>query len=229
MSNPHRSIAQRLLPLLKWRFCQSMQKSSEKQKFNFCRSSPFHIKTRVALKYFANDCGRSHIDMDGFIGTLWPIADGFEQWWLLYGDCRCLWGDGFGWLWMVLGGFTWLSEICSFSSYGEIHCFKFKKSRQLWELFVLSSNNDAKVLFKWSIFGVIQNIKFHSKRPWLGERSFFLWKLTYIALRKFSWYWLRFSKFQVFQGSPHLAQYWLAGLYSSLIIWQIFLFIETLL
>ena len=56
--------------------------------------------------------------------------------------------DGFGCLQMVLGGFRWFSEICSFSSCGKIRCFKFKRSRQLWEVFVLSSNNDAKVPFK---------------------------------------------------------------------------------
>ena len=164
-----------------------------------------------------------------YCGWLWAVMIGLGWLQMPLGGWFWMAVDGFGCLQMVLGGFTWLSEICSFSSYGEIHCFKFKRSRQLWELFVVSSNNDAKVLFKWSIFVVIQNIKFHLKRPWLGERSFFLWKLTYIALCKFSWYWLRSYKFQVFQGSPHLAQYWLAGLYSSLIIWQIFLFIETLL
>ena len=33
------------------------------------------------------------------------------------------------------------------------------------------------------------------KRPWVGKRCFFLSKLTYIALCKFSWFWLRFSPF----------------------------------
>ena len=39
--------------------------------------------------------------------------------------------DGFGCLQIVLCGFRWFLEICSFSSYGEIPCFKFKRSRQL--------------------------------------------------------------------------------------------------
>ena len=56
--------------------------------------------------------------------------------------------DGFVCLQIVLGGFRWFSDICSFSSYGEIPCFKFKRSRQLWEDFVVSSNNAAKVPFK---------------------------------------------------------------------------------
>ena len=56
--------------------------------------------------------------------------------------------DGFGRLQMALGGFRWFPEICSFSSYGKIRCFKFKRSRQLWEVFVVSSNNDAKVPLK---------------------------------------------------------------------------------
>ena len=56
--------------------------------------------------------------------------------------------DGFECLQIVLGGFRWFSEIFSFSSYDEIPCFKFKRSRQLWEDFVVSSNNDAKVVLK---------------------------------------------------------------------------------
>ena len=57
-------------------------------------------------------------------------------------------GGDFGWLWMVLGEFRWFPEICSFSSYREIRCFKFKIRRQLWEVFVVSSNNDAKASLK---------------------------------------------------------------------------------
>ena len=38
--------------------------------------------------------------------------------------------------------------IFNFSSYGEIRYLKFKRSRQLWGAFVVSSNNDAKVLLK---------------------------------------------------------------------------------
>ena len=56
--------------------------------------------------------------------------------------------DGFGCLQIVLCGFRWFLEIFSFSSYGEIPCFKFKRSRQLWEDFIVSSNNDAKVPLK---------------------------------------------------------------------------------
>ena len=56
--------------------------------------------------------------------------------------------DGFGCLQMVLGGFRWFSGICSFNRYGEIRCFKFKTGRQLWEVFVVYSNNDAKVPLK---------------------------------------------------------------------------------
>ena len=54
--------------------------------------------------------------------------------------------DGFGCLQMVLGGFKCFSAISSFRSYGEIRCFKFKRIRQLRGIFVVSSNNDAKVL-----------------------------------------------------------------------------------
>ena len=55
---------------------------------------------------------------------------------------------GFVCLQLVLGGLRLLSVICSFSNCGEIHCFKFKRSRQLREVFVVSSNNDAKVPLK---------------------------------------------------------------------------------
>ena len=54
--------------------------------------------------------------------------------------------DGFGCLQMVLGGFRWFSVFCSFSSYREIRCLKFKRSRQLWGVLVV--NNDAKVPLK---------------------------------------------------------------------------------
>ena len=56
--------------------------------------------------------------------------------------------DDFGCLQVVLGGFRWLSENCSFSNYGKILCFKFNRSRQMWKVFVVSSNNDAKVPLK---------------------------------------------------------------------------------
>ena len=104
--------------------------------------------------------------------------------------------DGFGCLQMVLGGFRWFSEICSSSSYGEIRCFKFKKSRQLWEVFVVSSNNDTKVPLKQmtTIFGNSE-YKVSLKKTLGGEINFFLWELTYIALFKFSRLWLHFSQF----------------------------------
>ena len=56
--------------------------------------------------------------------------------------------NGFGCLEMALGGFRWFSMVCSFSSYVEIRCLKSKRSRQLWGVFVASSNNDAKVSLK---------------------------------------------------------------------------------
>ena len=49
---------------------------------------------------------------------------------------------------MVLDACRSLSVICSFSSHGGIRCFKFKRSRKLWGLFVVSSNNDAKIPLK---------------------------------------------------------------------------------
>ena len=56
--------------------------------------------------------------------------------------------DDFGCLQVILGEFRWLSEICSFSNYRKILCFKFNRSRQMWKVFVVSSNNDAKVPLK---------------------------------------------------------------------------------
>ena len=46
---------------------------------------------------------------------------------------------------MVLSGLKWFSVICSFSSDGEIRSLRFKRGRQLWGVFLVSSNNDAKV------------------------------------------------------------------------------------
>ena len=69
------------------------------------------------------------------------IADVFGGWfWMVV--------DGFGCFQMVLGGFRWLLEICSFSTYGGTLCFKIKRSRQLREVFVVSTNNDVKVPLK---------------------------------------------------------------------------------
>ena len=90
---------------------------------------------------------------------------------------RCVWmaEDGSGCLQMVLGGFRWFSEICSFRRYGETRCFKFKKSRQLWEVFVVSSNNDTKVPLKQmtTIFGNSE-YKVSLKKTLGGEINFFL-------------------------------------------------------
>ena len=90
----------------------------------------------------------------------WMVFDGFEWFWVL--------ADRFGWIW-------WFSEICSFRSYGEIRCFKFKRSRQLCKVFVVSSNNDAKVPLKQmtKFFG---NSKYKvSLKKTLGEyEKFFL-------------------------------------------------------
>ena len=65
--------------------------------------------------------------------------------------------------------------ICSFNSYGEIRCLKFKRSRQLWGVFVISSNNDAKVPLKqMTKFLGNSTYKVSFKKPWVGERSFVL-------------------------------------------------------
>ena len=101
-------------------------------------------------------------------------------------------GDGSGCLQMVLGEFRWFSYICSFSSYGEIRCFKFKRNRQLWEVFVVSSNNDTKVFLK-QITKFLGNSKYNVSLK--KSLSFFLWKLTYISLCKLSRFWLQFSPF----------------------------------
>ena len=52
---------------------------------------------------------------------------------------------------MVLNACRRFSVICRFSSHGEIRCFKFKRGRQLWGLFVVSNNNDAKIPLKQMI------------------------------------------------------------------------------
>ena len=107
--------------------------------------------------------------------------------------------DGSGWSWELaggLGGFKRFSVIYSFSSYGEIRCFKFKRSWQLWGVFVVSSNNDAKVPLKhMTKFLGNSAYKVSLKMAWVGERSFVLWKLIYIALCKFFPFWLCSSPF----------------------------------
>ena len=49
------------------------------------------------------------------------------------------------WFWMVLGD---IQCFAAFSSYGEIHCIKFKGGGQIWGVFLVSRNNDAKVPLK---------------------------------------------------------------------------------
>ena len=79
---------------------------------------------------------------------------------------------------IVLGGFRWFSDICSFSSYGESPCFKFKRSRQLWEDFVVSSNNGAKVPLKqMTIFFGNSKYKVSLKKTLGGLEKFFLMKI----------------------------------------------------
>ena len=148
-------------------------------------------KTRVGLKCFMNDCGCPHMDMDGSR----PVAASSRY---ILVDCGWFWAVMvcLGCLQMVFRGFRWFSEICNFSSYGEIRCFKFKTSRQLWEVFVAPSNNDAKVPLKqMSKFLGNSKFKVSLKKSLGGYKKFFLWKLTYIALCKFSRFWLRFSSF----------------------------------
>ena len=86
--------------------------------------------------------------------------------------------DGFWCLQMVFGGFRWFSKICSFSSYGETRCFKFKRSRQLRDVFVVSSNNDAKVPLKqMSKFLGNSKYKVSLKKTLFGLEKFFLMKI----------------------------------------------------
>ena len=49
-------IAQSPVPPLKAILCQYQQKNIENQKLNPFRSALLHMKTRVSLKYFVNDC-----------------------------------------------------------------------------------------------------------------------------------------------------------------------------
>ena len=84
--------------------------------------------------------------------------------------------ESFGCFQIVLGRFRWFLEMSSFSSYGEIPCFKFKRSSQHWEDFAVSRKNDVKVPLKQiPRFPVTQNINFHLKTPCLGRRRFFLY------------------------------------------------------
>ena len=105
--------------------------------------------------------------------------------------------DGFGPLQMALGGFRWFWVIFNFSSYVEIRCLKFKRSTQLWGVFIVSSNNDARVPLKQMtkfLGSSAYNVSLKKTLGW-WEKFFVLWKLTYIALCKFSPHWLRFFPF----------------------------------
>ena len=119
------------------------------------RSTPSHTKTRAGPKYPTNDPGRPHTDTASPRPAIAsprqprPTASGPKRRPLPQGDCR---RPSRRWLWMAenssrylemaLGGFRWLSAMLSFSNYGENHYFKFKRSRQLWKAFVVSSSNN---------------------------------------------------------------------------------------
>ena len=67
---------------------------------------------------------------------------------------------------------------------------------QIFWVFAVSSNNDAKVLIKqMTKFLANSKYKVSLKKTLGGWEKFFLWKLTYIALCKFSRFWLRFYSF----------------------------------
>ena len=101
---------------------------------------------------------------------------------------------------MVLGEFRWFSEICIFSSYGEIHCFKFKRSRQLCKVFVVSSNNDAKVPLK-QMTKFLGNSKYNVllEKTLGGKRCFLLPVLT-LFLPHFGAIFSRISSFGLLLG-----------------------------
>ena len=76
----HRMIAQCPVPLPKQIFCYYWQKTHKKQKLNFSRSALFHMKTRVSLKYFVNDCcyNLSHWQLDSrcsvYVGDVFTVT-----------------------------------------------------------------------------------------------------------------------------------------------------------
>ena len=110
---------------------------------------------------------------------------------------------GFRCFQIVLGGFRWFSDIGSFSSYGKIPCFKFKRSKQ-WEDFAVPRKNDVKVPLKQEtkFFGN-SKYKFSLKNTLVGSERFFP-ILTYIAYiyytnfdSPFAHFWARISSFSL--------------------------------
>ena len=65
VAKPHKKIAQCPVPLPKSKFCKYQQKTLLKQKLNFPGCAPFHIKSRVSLKYFVSYCRK-----------VWPFWSG---------------------------------------------------------------------------------------------------------------------------------------------------------
>ena len=56
VSKLHRMVAQCLVLRPKLKFCQYQQKVFQKQKLNLSLSALCHMKIRVTIKYFVNDC-----------------------------------------------------------------------------------------------------------------------------------------------------------------------------
>ena len=88
-------------------------------------SRPFTACSRQIL----DDCRWFRVVVLGLVWLLMFLGGWF---WMVV--------DGFGCLQIVLRGFKWLSMIYNFTSYGDICCFKFKRSKQLWGAFLISSN-----------------------------------------------------------------------------------------
>ena len=100
------------------------------------------------------------------------IADVLCGWlWIALGAWR--------WFWVASGGFQWFTVLVATVKFVALNLKVVDNYGEFW----------------WYQATMTQHINFQLKRLCASEKSFFLWKLTCIALCKFSSFWLRFSPF----------------------------------
>ena len=139
---------------------------------------------------------------------------------MILGTCRSFW--------VVSSGFQWLTVLVATVKLVPLNL---KEVNNYGEFSNISQQDAMTKFLRNSAY------KVSLKRPWVDERIFVLWKLTYIALSKFILFWLCFFPFWdnffkvFFQGFGLLlvgrSVFWAYYLPNVLISWNLVLIIFT--
>ena len=139
---------------------------------------------------------------------------------MILGTCRSFW--------VVSSGFQWLTVLVATVKLVPLNL---KEVNNYGEFSNISQQDAMTKFLRNSAY------KVSLKRPWVDERIFVLWKLTYIALSKFILFWLCFFPFWdnffkvFFQWFGLLlvgrSVFWASYLPNVLISWNLVLIIFT--